>query len=254
MIVCSVVTVTARGEKDFPQKPNPPRLVNDFAAMIGVDHIQELESKLVEYSRTSSTQITIVTVNSLGDYDASDYAIQLFNKWGIGQADKDNGVLILASRDDRKIWITTGKGLEGVLTDQKTGQIYRNEMVPHFKEGDYYTGFSKAADAIIAVTKGEYKNENAGQEGKPGKGGSIGTILFIIIIIVIAISRGGGNNRGGKYMSGRGAGDIAAGFLLGSLLGGGRSSGGGSWGGGGGGGFGGFGGGSSGGGGAGGSW
>jgi uncharacterized protein len=253
MMVCSVATVSARGDDDFPAKPNPPRLVNDFAGMIGTDHIQDLENKLVEYANSSSTQISIVTIQSLGDYDVSDYAIKLFNKWGIGQAGKNNGVLILASRDDRKIWIVSGKGLEGVLTDQKTGQIYRNEMVPSFKEGNYYAGFSKAADAIIAVTKGEYKGEPK-HAGKKGQG--IGTIIFIIIIIIIAISRGGGGSGGGKYMSRGGAGDIASAILWGSLLGGGRSSGGGSsWGGGGGGGgFGGFGGGSSGGGGAGGSW
>ncbi len=252
-VVCSVFTVSARGDEDFPAKPNPPRLVNDFAGMIGADHIQELENKLVEFDNTTSTQISIVTVSSLGDYDVSDYAIKLFNKWGIGQAGKNNGVLLLASRDDRKIWIVTGKGLEGVLTDQKTGMIYRNEMVPHFKEGDYYTGFSKAADAIIAVTKGEYKGE--AKHGKKDKGGSVGLIIFIIVIIIIAISRGGGNNRGGKYMSRGGAGDIITGMILGNLLGGGGRGGGGgsSWGGGGGG-FGGFGGGSSGGGGAGGSW
>lgn len=257
MMVCSVSTVFAGIEDALPAKPSPQRLVNDLAAMIGTDHVRELEAKLVEYANTTSTQISIVTVDDLKGYDVSEFAIKLFNKWGIGEAGKNNGVLILASRDDRKIWIVTGKGLEGVMTDQRTGQIYRNEMVPHFKEGDYYTGFSKAADAVIAVTKGEYKAEP--KKAKGGKGGSIGTIIFVIIIIIVAISRGGGNNRGGKYMSRGGAGDIASALLWGSLLGGGRSSGGSGWGGGGGfggggGGFGGFGGGSSGGGGAGGSW
>jgi uncharacterized protein len=251
-VVCSVVTVSARGDEDFPKVSNPPRLVNDFAGMLATDEADRLERKLVEFDNTSSTQISIVTIKSLGDYDISDYAIKLFNKWGIGQGTKNNGILLLVAKEERKIWIVTGKGLEGVMTDQTSGQIYRNEMVPAFKAGNYYKGFSDATDAIIEVTKGEYKGDKKAK-GRGGPG-SVGTIIFIIIIIIVAITRGGGNNRGGRYMSRGGVGDIATGMLLGSLLGGGRGGGGGSSWGGGGGGFGGFGGGSSGGGGAGGGW
>jgi len=245
---------------DFPPQPNPPRLVNDFAGMMNSGQQQELERLLVEYDNTSSSQISIVTVKSLGGRDIAEYTIALFNEWQIGQKGKNNGVLVLASLEDRKMWITSGLGMEGALTDAKTGQIVRNEMVPEFKAGNYYQGFRNAAASIIAVTKGEYTND-APKDG--GSGGS--AIIFIVIIIgIIAFAaifggRGGGGSGGGNYMSRRGS-DFVTGAILGSLLGGGGRGGG--WGGGsggfggssGGGGFGGFGGGMSGGGGAGGSW
>lgn len=235
------------GDKDFPDKPNPPRLVNDLANTMSPAQQAQLEAKLDEFSKMTSNQITIVTIKDLGDYDVSDYAIQLGNKWGVGKSGKDNGVMVLASIDNRKINISTGKGLEGALTDAMCGRIIRNEMAPSFKQGDYYTGFSKGADAIIAATKGEYKGDpNDDNSGVP-----VGTIILIVVLFVLLIGwirRGGG---GGTYMSGNGWGAFGAGWFLGHGFGGGDDD---FGGGGGGGGFGGFGGGSFGGGGASGGW
>lgn len=248
-------------DEDFPARPNPPRLVNDLAHMLSADQVSKLESKLVEYDNSTSTQITIVTIKSLGNYDVADYAIEVFNRWGIGQKGKDNGVLILTSLEDRKGWIVVGYGLEGVLTDALTGRIYRNEIVPQFRDGNYYQGFNQAADAIIAATKGEYTNDKKPKKERDGL--PTGVIVLIILIIVAAIVKGGsGGSGGGTFMSGRGRRSDWDGFgggLLGGIIG--SSLGRGGWGGGssggfggGGGGFGGFGGGSSGGGGAGGGW
>lgn len=239
---------TFAADKDFPEKPAILHAVNDLAHMMSESEVAQLEQKLREYERATSTEITIVTVTNIGDYDISDYAITLGKKWQLGKAGKDNGVLIIAAKENRKGWIAVGKGLEGTLTDLTAGRIYRNEMVPSFKAGNYYEGFSKTADAVIAVTKGEYKADD-----KEARGGHLPVtaiiILVIFIIIILRIFRGGG---GGNYMSGRGFGGFATGWFLGSMLGG-R---GGDWGGGGGdSGFGGFGGGGDfGGGGAGGSW
>jgi len=246
------------GESDFPPKPATPRLVNDLAGMMNAQEVAMLEAKLLEYEKTSSTQITVITLKNLGGYEVSQYAVELGNRWGVGHKGKDNGVVILASKDDRKVNISTGYGLEGALTDIQCGRIIRNEIVPEFKSGNFYKGFDKAADAIILATKGEYKAEEDFHHGKEKVPPFI-TIIFIIVILIIffAISKGGGGKGGGGYMSGRGAADIATGMLLGQLLGGGRGGGfGGGFGGGssGGGGFGGFGGGSFGGGGASGSW
>jgi len=240
----------------YPDVPSPPRLVNDFAHMLNIGEEERLEHKLEGFARTTSTQITIVTVEDLQGHEVADYTVHVFNKWGIGQEGKNNGVLVLVSKNDRKAWITTGKGLEGVLTDAKTSRIFRNELRPAFKEGNYYEGLDKTADAIIAVTKGEYTADKVVDSDGAPVGGIILFIIFIIIIIIVK-GRGGGRG-GGGYMSNRGAGNIITGMLLNEMLHGGRHRGGG-WGGGssggwGGGGFGGFGGGSSGGGGAGGSW
>ena len=239
-------------DKVYPDKPSPARLVNDMAGMLNPSEAAQLEAKLDDFARTTSTQITIVTIKNLGGHDVEEYSVEVFNRWGLGQAGKNNGVLMLVSADDHKAWITVGKGLEGVLTDDKSGLIFRNELRPAFKEGKYFQGLSDASDAIIAVTKGEYK-----AEGLP-KGNHVpftGLIVLIVFgIIIYSMFRGGGRGGGGNYVSGRGIGNFATGMLLGELLGGG-GRGGGGWGGGGGdGGFGGFGGGSTGGGGAGGSW
>lgn len=241
-------------DKDFPTRPEPPMLVNDFAGMLSTTEEAQLERKLEDYARNSSTQITIVTIKNLGGYEVAQYTFELGNRWGIGQKDKDNGVLILTSLEDRKGWIAVGYGLEGRLTDALTGRIYRNEIVPRFKEGDYYGGFDKAADAVIAATKGEYTNDKKDADNK-GKFPT-GVLIIIVVVIYLIISRRGGGG-GGGYMSRRGSRGFGEGFLLGSILNNmGRGGGSGGWGGGssGGGGFGGFGGGSFGGGGAGGSW
>ncbi len=246
----------AQIEKELPARPSPQRLVNDLAGMMTPAQQEKLEQQLVEFDNTTSSQVAVVTVPSLNDHDVAEYAIALFNNWGIGRKGKNNGILIFASSGDRKMWIVTGQGMEGALTDAQAGRIVRNEMVPEFKAGNYYNGFDKAAKAVIAATKGEYTNENP--PGSDGGGGLVPfVILFIIIaIIVLAVIKGGGKGGGGgNYMSRRG-GDFITGAILGSIFsGGGSGSSGGSFGGGSsGGGFGGFGGGYSGGGGAGGSW
>ncbi|RYD55225.1 MAG: TPM domain-containing protein [Sphingobacteriales bacterium] len=239
------------GDKDFPAKPNPPRLVNDFAKMLDANQVMQLEEKLLHYEQTSSTQISVVTITSLGDYEIAQYAVELGNRWGVGRKGKDNGVLILASKNDRAINISPGYGLEGALTDATCGQIIHNEIIPEFKEGNFFGGFNKGADAIIGATKGEYTADKQSAKGD-GKGDlSIGGIVLFILIVYFILwilgKIGGGG--GGSYMSGRGSRGFGGGYF------GGGGFGGGSWGGGSsGGGFGGFGGGSFGGGGASGRW
>lgn len=248
-------------DSDFPAKPNPPRLVNDFAGFMSASEQTQLETSLDSFNRVTSIEITIVTVKSLGPYDASSYSFELGNRWGVGKRGKDNGVVILASRDDRKIFIATGYGMEGVLPDGLVGRIYREEMTPAFREGKFYEGFQNAITAIYLASKGEYKADPpAAQDNEPGLGARIiGLIIIFIIILILLFGRKGGGGGGGNYMSRRGT-DFLTGAILGSLLGGGgHRGGGGGFGGGfgggsGGGGFGGFGGGSFGGGGAGGSW
>jgi uncharacterized protein len=236
------------GDKDFPEKPAVLHAVNDLAHMMTPDEAAQLQSKLEEYERSTSNEITVVTITSLGAYDVADYADRLGKQWQLGKAGKNNGVLILASLQDHKIHISTGKGLEGALTDLTCGRIIRNEMVPAFKSGFYYQGFSKAADAVIAATKGEYKADK--EEKSKHIPFTVIIILIVFIIFIIKMFRRGGGG-GGNYMSGGGFGNFATGMLLGNLLGGGGSSGGG----GGDSGFGGFGGGGDfGGGGASGSW
>lgn len=241
--------------QEFPEKPN--RLVNDYTGTLSQDQIYQLEQKLVAFDDSTSTQIAVVLIQSVGIYDISDYTVRLAEAWGVGQKGKNNGLVLLAALKDRKVSIQTGYGLEGALPDAITKRIIENEIKPSFREGNYYAGLDKATDAIIAYTKGEYKNDDA--QARPSKESGkfpVGLIILIIIIIVI-ISKKGGGGKGGQIIGSRGGSNLFWWTLMSGM--GGRSGGGGFGGGhggfgGGGGGFGGFGGGSFGGGGSSGSW
>lgn len=238
--------------QDFPAKPN--KLVNDYTGTLSSSQIQQLEKKLVAFDDSTSTQIVVAVVKSVGDYDINEYALELGRKWGVGSAGKNNGIMVLVALGDRKISIQTGYGLEGVLPDIYAKRIIENDIKPYFKSGDYYAGLESGTDAIIKYTKGEYKNDKPKNKDDGGSIPSIFIILVIIVVIIIIIRKGGGGRGGHQVIGGRGVADA---LFWSMLLGSGRSSGGGSsWGGGSssGGGFGGFGGGSFGGGGSSGSW
>ena len=226
-------------------------LVNDFAGVLTAEQQQTLEQKLIRLDDSTSTQVTVVIVPSVKPYAISDYNVQLARAWGVGGKQNNNGVVLLIAKDDRKLDITVGYGLEGALPDVTAKSIIDDVIVPDFKGNDYYRGIDEGTDAIIAAVKGEYNSPRAKSSGKSGN------FLFVIILIIVVLimSSGGGGNKGGTFMSRRGSRGLAESILLGSLLGGGRGGGGfGGGSGGGGGGFGGFGGGGFGGGGASGSW
>jgi uncharacterized protein len=241
--------------------PKSTTIVTDYTNTLSADEKQRLESKLVAFNDSSSTQIAVVIIHSIGEYDVNDYAQKLGRAWGVGQKGKNNGIMVLVALDDRKLSIQTGYGVEGALPDIITQQIRVNDMNPRFKAGDYYGGLDAGTDDIIKYTKGEYKAEKKAPHQKDDGGSPIGFIIIIVIFILIMVfrNRGGG---GGQVIGSRGGASPFWWLLAGSALG--RSSGGGGWGGfsgggggssgGGGGGFGGFGGGSFGGGGSGGSW
>jgi uncharacterized protein len=240
----------------LPAKSNT--IVTDYTSTLTTDQRQQLESRLEAYDDSSSVQIAVIVMRTVGDYDIDDYGTSVIRKWGIGQKGKDNGVLILVSMLDHKIAISTGYGAEGPVPDATAKLIIDQDMRPRFRQGDYYGGINAAADDIIKATRGEYK-ANPHQHHAAHNTGGAGIIVFIIIIIVLIIifsNRGGG----GQIIGGRGGASPFWWFLAGDMLGS-AGRGGGGWGGfsgggdsGGGGGWGGFGGGSAGGGGASGGW
>lgn len=252
------LSFTGWAQGDFPEKPNPPRLVNDFSKTLSEQEVRQLENKLVAYNDSTSSQVSIVLINSVGPYDISDYAFQLGDKWGIGRKNRDNGLLILAAMKDRKVFIATGYGLEGAIPDALAKRIVDQLIVPNFRTEDYYAGLDQATDMIFKLASGEYEAENLSSADNPG--GALPLFLvFIVVFGVLSLIRNrkdNNNHMGGK----RGGVDLLTTVLLANMLGGSRgkfgdfSSGRGGFGGGGGGSFGGFGGGSFGGGGAGGSW
>ncbi len=242
--------------QDFPAKPTT--LVNDYSNTLSPAEIAKLESKLVAFDDSTSIQVAIAILKSVGDYDINDYASRLGRHWGVGGKENNSGVIIVVAIGDRKISIQTGYGMEGVLPDVYTKRIIENDIKPYFKTQNYYGGLEAATNSIISISKGEYKNtQPKSVKRNENKGASAFIILMIIAAIIMFIKRGGGNGNGGggQVIGSRGVSDaLFWGLLLGSSGRGGGFGGGGSGGFGGGGGFGGFGGGSFGGGGSSGSW
>jgi uncharacterized protein len=251
--------VDANGFHTFiPSPTNPPMLVNDFGDMLSPEQEFSLESKLLKYEQTTSNEIVLVTVSSLNGMEVSEFTLETGRKWDIGKAKKKNGVLLLASSGDRKIWIAPGSGLSGVLPDIVVGRIVRNQIIPRFKEGNYYGGFDAGLEAIMAAARGEFTNdESIKAKPMPVWMGVFLILMFGLLFFVVFYLM---SKSKGVYVSRRGYKYDDAGWGGGGWFGGGSGSG--SWGGGsnsgsgGGGGFGGFGGGGGGfdGGGAGGSW
>lgn len=252
LMMCLVVLLLLSGRTyaqdiKLPDRPDPPRLVNDYAGMLSAGDADALETRLDQYEKETSTQIAVVIITTLDGADRAQYATELMHEWGIGQKDKDNGVLLLIAKEDRTMFLGTGRGVEGALPDAICKRITEYTIKPKFKEGDYIGGINAGIDDIEASLKGEFKNDEPQDNGSSF---GIGWIILAIIIVLILFSIFGGGNNGRTYS---GTGSSLPWFLLGALSSGGGSSDGDSWGGGGGG-FGGFGGGDSGGGGAGSSW
>ena len=256
LLVAFLFCLTAKSfaQYDIPPVPEKQTSVYDYADLLSAGQKAALENKLVKYSDTTSTQIVVVIIPSTKGEDISFLGAKWGQKWGIGQKDKDNGILITLATKDRKVDINTAYGIETIITDRMAEQVINRIMIPQFKRGDYYAGLDQGADALFQMLQGEYQ----GTRQNNSKGFNIFPVLiiFIVIIFILSRSRGGGRN-GGR---GGGAGSLLDVIILSSMgrggLGGGGFGGGSSGGGfGRGGGFGGgFGGGGFGGGGASGGW
>jgi len=239
---------------DIPPVPKFQTSVYDYAGIMNTSEKANLEEKLIKYSDSTTTQIVVITIESLKGEDIGILTPKWGQTWGIGGSkENDNGVIVLLAEKEREIWISAGYGVEDRLTAGIIGELTRNVIIPEFKAGSYYKGLDKGTDAIFDVLKGKYKGKRKQDSGESNPGGLIFFIIIFVVLIII-ISKNKNNRNGGN----RGGGiDLADIIILSSL---GRGFGGGSGGGfgvgsSGGGGFGGgFGGGGFSGGGAGGSW
>ncbi len=187
---------------DIPEPPKKQISVYDYIDLLQPSQKTTLEHKLIKYSDSTSTQIVIAIISSTNGEDIGFVAPNWGHKWGVGQEKEDNGIFILLAKDDRKIWIAPGYGVENKLTAGVNGQLIRNVILPEFKKGNYYSGLNKGTDAIFQVLNGEFK----GQPRKKNNEFPIGLIiilLFIFFIILISISK---NRRGGGGNNGRGGG------------------------------------------------
>lgn len=206
----------------IPEKPEFQTSVYDYANILKADEKTALEEKLIKYSDSTTTQIVVITIESLKGEDIGILTPKWGHKWGIGGTKKDdNGVIILLAKAEHKIWISAGYGLEDRLTAGIGGEITRNIIVPEFKAGSYYKGLDKGTDAIIDVFKGKYKGERA--EKKEKNFPIVPIIVFIIIILILVLrNKNNGGNSGNNGNRGGGP-DLLDIVLLSSL---GRNSGG----------------------------
>lgn len=259
-LVLVFVFQQTKAQYNIPEKPKAQTSVYDYANLLKPAEETSLKTKLIQYADTTSTQVVVITIESLQGEDIGVLTPRWAHKWGIGQAKEDNGVLILVANKERKLWIAPGYGVEHKLTAGILGTITRNVILPEFKKGDFYSGLNLGTNAIFEVLNGTYKNNKPREQKSEGGGFPIGLVIFIIILIIILSNRrnsGGGGGR--KFRRRNTATDILEAIIL---SGAGRSNtggfGGGGFGGSSGGGFGGFGGGFGGGGfsggGAGGGW
>jgi uncharacterized protein len=215
LFVCLFVTQLSVAQFTIPEKPDFQTSIYDYANLLKPQEKAQLEEKLIRYSDSTSTQIVIATITDLKGESIDVVSTNWAQKWGIGQAKEDNGVFILVSRDDKKISIRPGYGLEDRLVAGICGEIIRNVIVPEFKAGSYYNGLDKGVDTIIDVVKGKYKGERKQNKKKDRFPIVPFIVIFIVIIIIIAKNKknGGGGNSGGRS----GGLDLADIILLSSL-------------------------------------
>ena len=239
--------------QDIPERPVPPKLVNDMTGFFSPNEVAQLEKKLVWFNQQTSTQIAIIAVKDLQGYDISDFAFRLGDKWGVGQKGFNNGIVILIKpktpEDKGRIFIAPGYGLEAVVPDAIAKRIVEVEILPEFRKNNYYKGIDNAINTLFALTKGEFSPKEYAQQTSQNGAPAFGIGGFFLLIILFSIF--GHLQRARHYSVGHSVPFWTAMFLAGSVRprGGGFSSfSSGS------GGFGGFGGGGFGGGGAGGSW
>jgi uncharacterized protein len=255
LFICLSFSVLAQ----LPSPKSPPRLYNNFSSiqLLSPSEEAEIEAILEKFEAETSNEIAIIVVDDLKGYEPWEYAVEIGEKWGVGKKNEDNGIVLLIkpTKTDggRKTFIAVGRGLEGAIPDLTTNEIIENEILPNFKQDNYFQGIKQAVDVLAKLSKGEYNSKQYSKKNKKEIGfvGGLLLVVLIIIIVIVLIKKGGRGGGGGGLGS-----SIASGIFWGSIANGGFGGGRGGFGGGssGGGGFGGFGGGSFGGGGSGGSW
>ena len=225
----AVFSQEEEGSKSLSDKPTIfKKYVVDETGTLTQAEINSLLKKLEDFDKQTSTQIVVYMIAPTNGESIDEVSHTIAEKNKIGQKGKDNGVLVLIAKNDRKMRIEVGYGLEGVLTDAATVQIRTKEMNPYFKEGKFYEGINRGVDAIIGITKGEYTVDKKKQKNNDGTC-CLGLPFFVIIIfgligfsIVMSILQRIFGWRGRTYTGGRHWGG-------GGFFGGGGSS----WGGGG---------------------
>lgn len=163
--------------------PSLTARVNDYAAMLAPATRQQLESVLTALEKEESTQLAVLTIDSLQGENLEEFSLKVVEKWRLGQKGLDNGVLLLIAKNDRKLRIEVGYGLEGVLTDLTSGRIIRDIVTPQFKNGNFDQGVIDGVSAMIAAVRGEFSAQTAVSSGKQSADDISGFVVFLLFIL-----------------------------------------------------------------------
>lgn len=247
IIIAVLLCVPSYGEESVFPKPTEAFFINDFAGILDSGTEQYIQSIAVDLQKKTTAQVVVVTIKSLQGESLEEYAVKLFREWGIGTAEKNNGLLLLVAVEDRMLRVEVGYGLEGAIPDSKAGRIQDEYIIPYFQKGDYNSGVVNGFLAIVSEIYKEYGIEidnlgseyNFGTAERQERDNGSGQFIFVILVIIVLIidwmflggritrmffiasmygrRGGGGSHRGGGF---RGGGGFSGG--------GGRSGGGGS--------------------------
>lgn len=236
VLLLAMLSATAL-EAAFPPVPALTSRVNDHAGMISPEARVEIERKFADLEADESTQIAILTVPSLQGEPIEEFSIRVAEAWKLGLKERDNGILLIVSKGDRKIRIEIGYGLEGRVTDLQSGRIIDGIIKPAFARGAFDVGFIGAADALVAAARGEFSAPPAAKKSARDKAPSIPLVFLVLLFLFIYLRMQGGRHHGGPFIfggpPGPGGGGFTSGGGFGGFGGGGFSGGGGGFGGGG---------------------
>ena len=156
--------------------------VTDLAGVFSEEQVRALEAKLQELESKDSTQVAVLVIPTLEEEQLEEYSHRVASAWKLGQKGRDNGALVLIAMKERKIRIEVGYGLEPTLTDARSRRIIQNNMVPHFKTGDFYSGIEAGITGIIQVVRGTYQAEpSRPRSNRSGGRRSFDWIIFLFI-------------------------------------------------------------------------
>lgn len=214
----------------YPERPMPPKYCNDLAKILSESEQVDLEQMLKNYKDSTSTQIVVITVPDLQGMEASQYAVELAEKWGVGQAKEDNGVVFLIAPKEHKYFIATGRGTQHKLTDGFVSRVGNNYVRPEFKLNNYYGGIQAGLIQIMNKLSGEFKALPKGNTDVELTLSDILIMLFIFLLVLWVISKISKAVNYGETYSSRGYRGGLGGGIFGSMGGGSWGSGGSSWG------------------------
>lgn len=235
--MAGTLLILALLQGDIPDRP--PGMAHDRIGLLSSEQLRRLEDRLHDFERQTGNELAVLIVGTTGAVPIEQYALDVFNRWGIGKKGKDNGVLLLIAKEDRRMRIQTGRGAEGNLTDLESSYILQ-DLTPYFQTGRWFEGIMAGVAAIQQALDASYVPRSGRVSGRPDSGPGV-SLCFILVLLFVFFGPFGWLGRRRRFWGGP--------FIF---IGGSGWRGGGGWGGGGG--FGGFGGGMSGGGGASGRW